>query len=49
LVEKNSVGHKSPTQKKSKTLVEPDSGMKKIPNMYRNLKSIKIFMTPMTS
>jgi hypothetical protein len=52
LVEKNSVGHKSPTQKKSKTLVEPDSGMKKIPNKYCNSKSMaifKIFMTPMTS
>ena len=26
------MGHKSPTQKKRKTLVEPDSGMKKTPN-----------------
>ena len=30
--EKIDVGHKSPTQKKRKTLVEPDSGMKKTPN-----------------
>jgi hypothetical protein len=29
LVEKNDVGHKSPTQKKRKTLVEPNSGIKK--------------------
>ena len=29
LVEKNDGGHKSPTQKKRKTLVEPDSGIKK--------------------
>jgi hypothetical protein len=34
-VEKNDVGHKSPTQKKRKTLVEPDSGMKKTPDQYR--------------
>jgi hypothetical protein len=39
LIEKNGVGHKSPTQKKSKTLVEPDSVMKKIPNKYRTSKS----------
>ena len=39
LVEKNSLGHKSPTQNKRKTLVEPDSGMKKIPNKYRASKS----------
>ena len=26
------MGHKSPTQKKRKTLVKPDSGMKKTPN-----------------
>ena len=39
LVKKNGVGHKSPTQKKRKTLVEPDSGMKKIPNKHRTSKS----------
>ncbi len=33
------MGHKSPTQKKRKTLVEPDSGMKKIPNKHRTSKS----------
>jgi hypothetical protein len=33
--EKNGVGHKSLTQKKSKTLVEPDSGIKKIPKKNR--------------
>jgi hypothetical protein len=33
------VGHKSPTQKKRKTLVEPDLGMKKIPNKHRTSKS----------
>ncbi len=39
LVKKNDVGHKSPTQKKRKTLVEPDLGMKKIPNKHRTSKS----------
>ena len=33
--EKNDVGHKSPTQKKRKTLLEPDSGMKKTPKANR--------------
>ncbi len=33
------MGHKSPTQKKRKTLVEPESGMKKIPRKIRASKS----------
>ncbi len=39
LVKKNNVGHKSPTQKKRKTLVEPDSGMEKTPKKNRPSKS----------
>ncbi len=33
------MGHKSPTQKKRKTLVEPDLGMKKTPNANCSLNS----------
>jgi len=39
LVEKNDVGHKSPTQKKRKTLVEPESGITKVPKKIRASKS----------
>ncbi len=33
------MGHKSPTQKKRKTLVESDSGMKETPNANCSLNS----------
>ena len=39
MVEKNGVGHKSLTHKKSKTLVRPDSGIKKAPKKIRASKS----------
>jgi hypothetical protein len=37
--EKIDVGHKSPTQKKRKTLVEPESGITKVPKKIRASKS----------
>ena len=37
-VELTDVGHKSPSGKNKKTLVEPDSGLKKIPKKIRSSK-----------
>ena len=38
-LQRRDVGHKSPTQKKRKTLVEPDSEMKKTPKANCSLNS----------
>jgi hypothetical protein len=38
-LQRRDVGHKSPTQKKRKTLVEPDLGMKNTPEKNRSSKS----------